>query len=247
MELQSKVAPMAKGGRPDRASSKRLAPRGNTELLVMPIEPRSDGDCLRPLDQLEQANLSWKGYMDSMPSAGYTANFGDCTSSTGPDPDCTGLTSTGKSDTGTALYTRKHDPFMQYPDILSDPQRLANVVPLTQLTSDLKSGHVAQFVWISPNSCNDMHGWPPQCPFANAPGDTTLEALETRLAAQPTIDVPTIVLHGEADGVDPPVGSEHDARHFTARYERRVIPVAGHFLSRETPEPVVQAVRDLLT
>jgi pimeloyl-ACP methyl ester carboxylesterase len=82
--------------------------------------------------------------------------------------------------------------------------------------------------------------------FANAPGDPTLEALETRLAVQPNIDVPTIVLHGEADGVTPADGSEHAARHFTARYERRVIPVAGHFLSRETPEPVVHAVRDLL-
>jgi pimeloyl-ACP methyl ester carboxylesterase len=82
--------------------------------------------------------------------------------------------------------------------------------------------------------------------YANAPGDPTLEHLEARLAAQPTITVPTIVPHGEADGVDPPDNSEHDAPHFTARYERRVIPVAGHFLSRETPGPVVQAVRDLL-
>ncbi len=82
--------------------------------------------------------------------------------------------------------------------------------------------------------------------YINAPGDPILEELETRLAAQPAIDVPTIVLHGEADGVDPPENSERDAPHFAARYERRVIPVAGHFLSRETPDPVVQAVRDLL-
>jgi len=44
------------------------------------------------------------------------------------------------------------------------------------------------------------------------------------------------VLHGEADGVGPAAGSEGHARHFTASYERRVIPVAGHFLSREAPE-----------
>jgi hypothetical protein len=146
---------------------------------------------LNIVDQLEQANVSWKGYMDSMPSAGYTGDFGDCTSATGPDPECTGLTSAGKSDTGTALYTRKHDPFMEYPDILDNPHRLANVVPLTQLTSDLKSGHVAQYVWISPNSCNDMHGGPPQCPFADAPGDTNQQLLwqdgndflQTRVAA----------------------------------------------------------------
>jgi pimeloyl-ACP methyl ester carboxylesterase len=42
----------------------------------------------------------------------------------------------------------------------------------------------------------------------------------------------------------PPSRPTH-ASHFTARYERRVIPVAGHFLSREAPDAVVQAVRDL--
>jgi pimeloyl-ACP methyl ester carboxylesterase len=82
--------------------------------------------------------------------------------------------------------------------------------------------------------------------YANAPGDPTLEALEERLATQLPITVPTIVLHGACDGVGPAEQSERHARHFTARYERRVIPVAGHFLSRETPDAVVQAVRDLL-
>jgi pimeloyl-ACP methyl ester carboxylesterase len=82
--------------------------------------------------------------------------------------------------------------------------------------------------------------------YGNAPGDPALEPLEQRLTEQPPITVPTIVLHGACDGVGPPEQSERHARHFTARYERRVIPVAGHFLSRETPDAVVQAVRDLL-
>jgi pimeloyl-ACP methyl ester carboxylesterase len=82
--------------------------------------------------------------------------------------------------------------------------------------------------------------------YGAAPGDPAVEPLEHRLAGQPKIGIPTIVLHGAADGVSPPANSEHHARHFTARYERRVVPVAGHFLSREKPEPVVQAVRDLL-
>jgi pimeloyl-ACP methyl ester carboxylesterase len=81
--------------------------------------------------------------------------------------------------------------------------------------------------------------------YGNAPGDPALEPLEQRLAEQPPITVPTIVLHGACDGVGPPELSEGHARHFTARYERRVVPVAGHFLSRETPDAVVQAVRDL--
>jgi pimeloyl-ACP methyl ester carboxylesterase len=82
--------------------------------------------------------------------------------------------------------------------------------------------------------------------YANAPGDPTLDALEERLAERPSITVPTIVLHGACDGVGPAEQSEAHARFFAARYERRVVPVAGHFLSRETPDAVVQAVRDLL-
>jgi pimeloyl-ACP methyl ester carboxylesterase len=82
--------------------------------------------------------------------------------------------------------------------------------------------------------------------YANAPGDPAFEPLEQRLAEQPSIAVPTIVLHGACDGVGPAEQSGRHAQHFTARYERRVIPVAGHFLPRETPEAVVQAVRELL-
>jgi pimeloyl-ACP methyl ester carboxylesterase len=82
--------------------------------------------------------------------------------------------------------------------------------------------------------------------YGAAPGDPAMEPLEQRLAEQPNITVPTIVLHGAADGVNPPESSEHHARHFTGRYERYVIPVAGHFLPRETPGAVVQAVQKLL-
>jgi pimeloyl-ACP methyl ester carboxylesterase len=82
--------------------------------------------------------------------------------------------------------------------------------------------------------------------YSTAPGDPAYEALEQRIAGQPPIAVPTIVLHGAADGVSPPENSEQHARHFTAHYERHVVPVAGHFLSRETPDAVVRAVRDLL-
>ena len=39
--------------------------------------------------------------------------------------------------------------------------------------------------------------------YANAPGDPALEPLEQRLMQQPSIAVPTIVLHGACDGVGP--------------------------------------------
>ena len=81
--------------------------------------------------------------------------------------------------------------------------------------------------------------------YGNAPGDPALEPIERQLSAQPAIRVPTIVLHGEADGVGPAAQSASHARHFTGPYERRVIPRAGHFLPHETPEVMVQTLRDL--
>jgi len=80
----------------------------------------------------------------------------------------------------------------------------------------------------------------------NAAGDPALAAIEAALARQPAITVPTICLHGAEDGVGPASGSENAHRHFTHQYERRVIPVAGHFLPNEAPDAVTQAVRDLV-
>jgi pimeloyl-ACP methyl ester carboxylesterase len=94
------------------------------------------------------------------------------------------------------------------------------------------------FVAVTIQSYRHRHG--------NAPGDPALEPIEQRLAAQPAITVPAIVLHGAADGVSPVEQSAAHARHFAGRYDRRVIPVAGHFLSRETPLAVVEALRDLI-
>lgn len=78
--------------------------------------------------------------------------------------------------------------------------------------------------------------------YGNSAGDPVHEGLERRLLSQPAIGVPTIVLHGACDGVVPPTASEDAHQHFAGFYERHVIPVAGHFLSRETPDVVVQAV-----
>lgn len=78
-----------------------------------------------------------------------------------------------------------------------------------------------------------------------AAGDPALEGIEARLAAQPPITVPTVVLHGAEDGVDPPANSENETRRFPGRYRREVIADAGHFLPREAPQPWVVALRQL--
>jgi pimeloyl-ACP methyl ester carboxylesterase len=78
-----------------------------------------------------------------------------------------------------------------------------------------------------------------------APGDPALDAVEAQLALQPPITVPTISLYGECDGVGPPESIDHHARHFSGLYQRRIIPIAGHFLPREAPGEVARAICDL--
>ena len=106
------------------------------------------------VDQLVAAHVSWKAYMESLPFPGDLVD-------TTPD----------------GLYVRKHDPFLMYPDVYNNPARADNVVPLTQLSTDLSSGRVPQFVWVSPNICNDMHGGAPTCPYPNSPTDANQAAL----------------------------------------------------------------------
>jgi pimeloyl-ACP methyl ester carboxylesterase len=80
----------------------------------------------------------------------------------------------------------------------------------------------------------------------NAPGDPRFDDIERRLAERPRIEVPSVILHGADDAVDFPARSERDPAMFPAGTERRVIPGAGHFLPREQPRAVVDAVLALL-
>jgi pimeloyl-ACP methyl ester carboxylesterase len=82
--------------------------------------------------------------------------------------------------------------------------------------------------------------------FGYAPGDPALEPIEKRLAARPPIAAPTIVLHGEGDGVGPPTASDPQARFFTGPYQRRLIPVIGHDVPQEAPNETAAAVLELV-
>jgi pimeloyl-ACP methyl ester carboxylesterase len=81
--------------------------------------------------------------------------------------------------------------------------------------------------------------------YSNAPGDPALEPIEQALAAQPDISIPTIVLHGEANGVTPGMSEKHRAK-FRNLVERRIIPRVGHNLPAEVPQVVAEAVLSLL-
>ncbi len=82
--------------------------------------------------------------------------------------------------------------------------------------------------------------------FGHVPGDPAALPTERRLASQPAITVPSIVLHGADDGVSPPKSSASHARHFTNRYERRVLPGTGHNVPQEAPQDFAAAIKALL-
>jgi len=82
--------------------------------------------------------------------------------------------------------------------------------------------------------------------YGYAPGDPALEPIESALAAQPKITVPTISLHGEASGVGPLAQADPHARFFSGTYQRRVIPKAGHYLPAEVPREFAGAVLELI-
>jgi phosphatidylinositol-3-phosphatase len=88
------------------------------------------------VDQLEANGKSWKAYMQS---------YSLCT--TPLDHAC-----------GNQLYERKHNPFISYQDVQSNPTRVANIVDFSKFATDLASDNVGDYTWISPDQCNDMHG-----------------------------------------------------------------------------------------
>lgn len=82
--------------------------------------------------------------------------------------------------------------------------------------------------------------------YGNAPGDPALEPLEVRLAAQPRIAAPTVVLHGMDDRVEPPAFTAGQERHFAGGYARAGLPGVGHCVPAEAPDAVVRAIEALL-
>ncbi len=85
------------------------------------------------VDRLEQANVSWKAYMQGL-----------------PEP-CATVTRAG-------AYAKKHNPFMYFDSIRDDPARCAKVVPFSQFQADLDGGQLPRFVFVTPDLDHDMHG-----------------------------------------------------------------------------------------
>jgi phosphatidylinositol-3-phosphatase len=84
------------------------------------------------VDQFEAAHVSWKAYIEDMPTFCY-----------------------GGAVAGN--YAKKHNPFAYYDTVTRDPARCRRVVPATELRGDIRTGRLPRFVWITPNLCDDMH------------------------------------------------------------------------------------------
>ncbi|GAB5585959.1 hypothetical protein Unana1_00859 [Umbelopsis nana] len=85
-------------------------------------------------DLLENKGLKWKAYQEDLPSVGF-AGF--------------------KAHNGS--YVRKHNPAIIYDSIGLNATRAANVVPGTQLATDIAAGLVPEWVFYTPNMTNDGH------------------------------------------------------------------------------------------
>lgn len=93
-----------------------------------------DGDA-HLADQLEAGGITWRAYMEDMGAPCATEDSGE--------------------------YAVRHDPFVYYTSITRDPARCSeHVVDFDEhFAADLASNRY-QFMWITPNVCNDMHDCP---------------------------------------------------------------------------------------
>ena len=110
------------------------------------------GNATNIVDSLETRGLTWKAYMEDYPS------------------NCGSQCSTGGCFMGNNVsggYVSRHDPFVYFSDIVNSTSRCANLVPANstglggpdgQLLSDLSSRSTSSnFMWLTPNLCDDMH------------------------------------------------------------------------------------------
>jgi phosphatidylinositol-3-phosphatase len=83
-------------------------------------------------DLVESSGRTWKSYEEDMPSACY---LGD-----------------------NKLYAQKHDPLLYFDSVRLNPTRCnQNIVPLTQLETDLAANRLPNFSFVMANLCNSGH------------------------------------------------------------------------------------------
>jgi len=96
------------------------------------------------VDQLEDRHIAWEALQESMPTAGFIGSRYPLAQSGGPE-----------------LYAQKHDPFLYFTAIATNPARLQNIRPFdaAEFRDELNDPqHMPRYVFITPNQCHDAHG-----------------------------------------------------------------------------------------
>ncbi|KHL01253.1 phosphoesterase [Sinomonas humi] len=143
--------------------------------------------------QLTAAGKTWKAYMEDMQTA------------------CEHPTLGAKDNHHSAAvgdeYATRHNPFVYFESITSSPECESNVVPFTQLATDLKSADTTpNFSYISPNLCDDGHDAP--CVDGRPGGLTSADAWLSQqvpaILASPAYkqDGMLVITFDEADGTN---------------------------------------------
>jgi phosphatidylinositol-3-phosphatase len=105
-------------------------------------------------DQLVARGLSWKGYMEDM------GNDPSREAARCAHPAINATDGTQTAEVGDQYATR-HDPFVYFHSVIDTAACARNVVPLSQLPSDLHSVMTTpNLTYITPNLCNDGHDSP---------------------------------------------------------------------------------------
>jgi hypothetical protein len=89
-------------------------------------------DALNLVDQFQAARISWRAYLEGVPSACFKG-------------------------AGSGGYAKKHNPFIYYDDVAGSPSRCGHLVGFGVLAADLRAGRLPTFAWLTPNLCDDMH------------------------------------------------------------------------------------------
>ena len=128
------------------------------------------------VDQLEARHVRWAAYMETLPPDKQARYWPQKTNADGTKTDI-------------KLYAKKHNPFVLFDSVKNSPARMSRVRDYSQLASDLNEKKAPQFVWISPNQCNDMHGGvydtveghpETPCPYGSAKDDANDAALKKK-------------------------------------------------------------------
>ena len=82
--------------------------------------------------------------------------------------------------------------------------------------------------------------------WGHAPGDPRYADDEVQLNPAPVLAVPTLLLHGAADGVNHPETSLGKEAFFSGSYERVLLAGVGHFPQRESPGEVLAELHRFL-